>query len=268
MLDEVDILTYVVSGSFDAFMWETLTRKARFVSQLYTTERAEREIDDLSDGVMGFAQIRAAASGNPLLLEQAQAAADVKKLLLERSGHTAVLGKMRRQADLLESLADEEDRQIEVLTERARIERAPTMEEVEESVAAMLDDDRTAHAVPGGALALKWDDATGTALIRAPGPLRVGAVRLSNGQLGKGAKTCARAVRPAIAQVVEDVLAGCPARRAKAAQLREERAKVLEATAAARFGKEPQRAKAQARHARLTEQIAQWADEANKKASA
>ncbi|MFI2068146.1 UvrD-helicase domain-containing protein [Streptomyces mirabilis] len=83
---QVKLFRYVQEGSFDSFMWQTVERKARFIEQI----RTGRSIDDLDDvGADGdlekdyleFAEVKALATGNPLLLKKMQA--DKELALLE-----------------------------------------------------------------------------------------------------------------------------------------------------------------------------------------
>jgi helicase-like protein len=81
----VSVLRYVTEGTFDAYMWQTLQRKARFIEQLYRADSGTRQVDDLGDTVLTYAEVKALAAGNPLLLEHAQAAAEVNRLRLLRA---------------------------------------------------------------------------------------------------------------------------------------------------------------------------------------
>jgi N12 class adenine-specific DNA methylase len=92
----VSVLRYVTEGTFDAYMWQTLQHKARFIEQLYRTESGTRQVDDLGDTVLTFAEVKALATGNPLLLEQAQAAAEVNRLRLLRALDQQAITAARR----------------------------------------------------------------------------------------------------------------------------------------------------------------------------
>lgn len=83
----VDIFRYVTVGSFDAFMWSALERKQRFISQIYRADSTVREIEDVSDVVLNFGQVKALAAGNPKLLEQASLNSEVRRLKMLRSVH-------------------------------------------------------------------------------------------------------------------------------------------------------------------------------------
>jgi hypothetical protein len=64
---EVQILRYVTRGSFDGYMWQTLQRKAAFISQVMHGRLDTREIGDIGDTALSFSEVKALATGNPLL---------------------------------------------------------------------------------------------------------------------------------------------------------------------------------------------------------
>jgi N12 class adenine-specific DNA methylase len=76
----VDIFRYVSEKSFDSFMWQTLERKARFIGQVLGGRPAGRDVDDIGDATLSYAEVKALATGNPLLLELAEANAEVLRL--------------------------------------------------------------------------------------------------------------------------------------------------------------------------------------------
>jgi N12 class adenine-specific DNA methylase len=103
----IGIYRYVVERSFDSYSWQTVERKARFINQLMRGRLDVREIEDLSDDVIGFAELKAIASGDPLILDKAKIDAEAERLKrLERAwqrGHqalrsTIVSGEQRASA--------------------------------------------------------------------------------------------------------------------------------------------------------------------------
>jgi N12 class adenine-specific DNA methylase len=86
---EVGIYAYATKGSFDVFMWQTVERKQRFIGQLKSGDTAmARSVDDLGDEeALSYAEIKALASGNPLILEQAGLESEVTKLERLRKAH-------------------------------------------------------------------------------------------------------------------------------------------------------------------------------------
>jgi hypothetical protein len=82
----IEIVRYVTEGSFDTYMWQTLERKAAFISQVSAGDLAEREIDDLGEQVLSFAEIKALATGDPRIMEKAGVDSDIARLTrLERA---------------------------------------------------------------------------------------------------------------------------------------------------------------------------------------
>ena len=84
----VEIFRYVSERSFDSFMWQTLERKARFIGQVLGGRPSSRDVDDIGDATLSYAEVKALATGNPLLLELAEANAEVTRLRQLASGHT------------------------------------------------------------------------------------------------------------------------------------------------------------------------------------
>jgi N12 class adenine-specific DNA methylase len=78
---EVQVIRYVTEGSFDAYSWQTVERKQRFISQMMNGSLETRGAEDIaSSQTLSFSEVKALASGNPLILERAQAEQDVVKL--------------------------------------------------------------------------------------------------------------------------------------------------------------------------------------------
>jgi N12 class adenine-specific DNA methylase len=85
---EVRVQRYVTEGSFDTYMWQTLERKAAFIAQVTRGDLPDRDVDDIGDQALSFAEVKALATGNPLVLEKAAVDADVARLArLERAHH-------------------------------------------------------------------------------------------------------------------------------------------------------------------------------------
>lgn len=88
----VHVVRYVTEGSFDPYMWQTLERKARFIAQVMSPSSphdAARSIEDLdTEVVLTYAEIKAVATGNPLIREQAEVAGEVARLARLAANHT------------------------------------------------------------------------------------------------------------------------------------------------------------------------------------
>jgi N12 class adenine-specific DNA methylase len=97
---EVEILRYVTEGSFDVYMWQTLERKAGFIHQVTQGEAVGREVDDVGEQALSFAEVKALATGNPLILERAGLENDIAKLdRLARAHHREQRSLLVRQRE-------------------------------------------------------------------------------------------------------------------------------------------------------------------------
>ncbi len=85
--EQVIIYRYVTEGSFDAYMWQTLETKQRFIQQIMSGNVTVREAEDLESGALSFAEIKALASGNPAVMEKVRIDTEVRKLDMLRAAH-------------------------------------------------------------------------------------------------------------------------------------------------------------------------------------
>jgi len=84
---EVAIYRYVTEGSFDAYMWQALETKAKFINQIMTGESGVRRAEDVAGQELSFAEVKAIASGNPAVLVLAEADAEAQRLCVLRRSH-------------------------------------------------------------------------------------------------------------------------------------------------------------------------------------
>jgi hypothetical protein len=77
---EVAIYRYVTEGSFDAYMWQALETKARYIGQVMTGENGVRKAEDIGGQELTYAEVKAIASGNPAVLTLAEADAELQRL--------------------------------------------------------------------------------------------------------------------------------------------------------------------------------------------
>ena len=85
--DEVAIYRYVTEGSFDAYMWQALETKARFIGQVMTGDNAARRAEDIGGQELSYAEVKAIASGNPAVLTLAEADAELQRLAILKKNH-------------------------------------------------------------------------------------------------------------------------------------------------------------------------------------
>ena len=77
---EVRVYRYVVRQSFDGYLWQTLERKSRFIAQVMRGRLDVREIEDIGDTTLSYTEVKALATGNPLLMDKAKADAALTRL--------------------------------------------------------------------------------------------------------------------------------------------------------------------------------------------
>ena len=85
--EEVSIFRYVTEGSFDAFMWQALETKARFIAQVMSGDCAVRKAEDIGGQELSYAEVKAIASGNPAVLTLAETDAELQRLAILRKNH-------------------------------------------------------------------------------------------------------------------------------------------------------------------------------------
>ena len=96
---EIRVLRYVTEGSFDTYMWQTLERKAAFIAQVTRGDLPDRDVDDIGDQALSFAEVKALATGDPLVLEKAGVDADVARLTRLERAHHDDQHRLRRTCD-------------------------------------------------------------------------------------------------------------------------------------------------------------------------
>ena len=77
--EEVEIVRYVAEGSFDAYSWQTVLTKAKFIAQVMSGDKGLRSIEDVELATLSYAEVKALASGNPKVIEKAGVDADIAR---------------------------------------------------------------------------------------------------------------------------------------------------------------------------------------------
>ena len=109
---QVYIYRYITEGSFDAYSWQLLETKQRFISDLLSGSLTARSGADIEDTVLDYAEVKALAVGNPLVKKRVEAANELTRyLILQRK---LVDSRIRMEKELLE-LPGKVDHQIELI---------------------------------------------------------------------------------------------------------------------------------------------------------
>ncbi len=116
----VKIFRYVTEGSFDAYMWQTLETKCRFIAQVMTGDATVRRAEDVDSAALTYAEVKAIASGNPLVIEKATIDAEVMRLTRLKRQHAENLYQMRYRIKRLGDTAEILEREIANIREDLR----------------------------------------------------------------------------------------------------------------------------------------------------
>ena len=84
---EVKVFNYVTEGTFDAYLWQTLENKQRFISQIMTSKSPVRSCDDVDEQALSYAEVKALCAGNPLIKEKMDLDVQVAKLKVLKADH-------------------------------------------------------------------------------------------------------------------------------------------------------------------------------------
>ncbi len=170
---DVAVFRYVVERSFDAYSWQTVARKAGFIAQVMKGDPSVRSIDDIGDTALSAAEAKALASGNPLVLERANAEADLQKLRRQQTGFTRAQGTAKHaRAEAVAAIATGES-QLDAL----RAAEARTVDVAGERFAAEVDGRGYTSRADAGAAIAAWAFRNTYALDRANGAeMRLGAM--------------------------------------------------------------------------------------------
>ena len=85
--EEVAIYRYVTKGTFDAYNWSLIENKQRFISQVMTSKAVSRSCEDIDEATLSYAEIKAVATGNPLIREKMEIDNDVQRLKLLKASY-------------------------------------------------------------------------------------------------------------------------------------------------------------------------------------
>lgn len=110
----VYVYNYTTEGSFDALMWDTLKRKATFIAQVMNGKANVRSVEDVEDLVMGYAQVAAITSGNPLILEKFEVDQKVLELQMLKTSYERNRRKYQEEIRSLPGRIDHDKQRIKL----------------------------------------------------------------------------------------------------------------------------------------------------------
>ena len=98
---QVDIYRYVTTSTFDAYLYQMIENKQRFISQVMTSKEPLRAMEDVDEAVLSYAEVKALASGNPLIKDKMETEVQIQRLTTLKQAH-------ERQQYQLETLIQKE----------------------------------------------------------------------------------------------------------------------------------------------------------------
>lgn len=98
--EQVYIFRYITRGSFDAYSWQILENKQRFIASFLSGTAAAREVSDISDTVLSYAEVKALAIGNPLIKKRVEVANKLDRAKIASRGRQK---QMQELNDVIET---------------------------------------------------------------------------------------------------------------------------------------------------------------------
>ena len=153
----VKVFRYVTEGSFDAYMWQTLETKCRFIAQVMTGDATMRRAEDVDAAALTYAEVKAIASGNPLVIEKATVDAEVLRLTRLKKQHADSQYQIRYRIKALNESAGIAKRNIAAIREDLRTRTTTRADDFIMTVQKETFTDRTkaGHALVFLAAAMK-----------------------------------------------------------------------------------------------------------------
>lgn len=84
---EVEIFRYVTEGTFDAYLYQLVENKQKFIAQIMTSKAPVRVADDVDETALSYSEIKALATGNPLIIEKCNLDMEVGKLNMLKASY-------------------------------------------------------------------------------------------------------------------------------------------------------------------------------------
>ena len=113
MNPEVSIFRYVTEATFDAYLWQTVENKQKFISQIMTSKSPVRSCEDMDETALSYAEIKALCAGDPRIREKMDLDVDVARLKLMKADHQSK--QFRLEDQLLKYFPQEVERDTQFI---------------------------------------------------------------------------------------------------------------------------------------------------------
>ena len=91
---KVRIFRYITEGTFDAYSWQLIENKQKFIGQIMTSKSPVRSCEDVDEAALSYAEVKALATGNPYIKEKMDLDIQVSKLKLLKANHTSQIYRL------------------------------------------------------------------------------------------------------------------------------------------------------------------------------
>ncbi len=98
--EKVQIFRYITEGTFDAYSWQLLESKQRFIASFLSGTGAERQISDIADTVLSYAEVKALAIGNPLIKKRVEVSNSLERVKVASRARQKQLQEQRSVIDI------------------------------------------------------------------------------------------------------------------------------------------------------------------------
>ena len=204
----VEIYRYVTKGTFDAYSYQTLENKQRFIAQIMTSKAPARKCEDVDQQALTYSEIKALCTGDERIKEKLMLDKDVKELRVLAAEHRNTVYEMQ---DRIKAFPDQEKRLTSILddlhTDREALCKLPIDPERKLPVFKITigdveytDRKEAAKALKTAALAIKYADT----------PVKVGSfqgfdltITLNSGLMGSGMTACMRGAASHTTKLIE-----------------------------------------------------------------
>lgn len=113
MNPEISIFRYVTEATFDAYLWQTVENKQKFISQIMTSKSPVRSCEDMDETALSYAEIKALCAGDPRIREKMDLDVDVARLKLMKADHQSK--QFRLEDQLLKYFPQEVERDTQLI---------------------------------------------------------------------------------------------------------------------------------------------------------
>lgn len=127
----VQVYNYVTEGTFDAYLWQTLENKQKFISQIMTSKSPVRSCEDVDEQVLSYAEVKALCAGDDRIKEKMDLEVEIARLRMLKAEHQST--KYRLEDQLLKILPEQIQKKTAVIEslekDQKTAEQHPAMSE-------------------------------------------------------------------------------------------------------------------------------------------